>query len=198
MADREVSWASPTDRDRASTTGPPPIVCTHTHVELVGAESDCWRGQRAAGVAGSVGWTAPQGDDNASVDEGTKKMVVDGTDLQGNDGMWQSAQLTGPFLLRAFTEMPCAPVAWTLILSLCCGWADSSGAATGPLPSTSTATVRSPTSSQLVEEPPLCTNAKESNGWSPSRIPSHPLLIRTGKRERPGAHEWTLTPRHHC
>jgi len=66
-------------------------------------------------VAGSVGWTAPQGDDNASVDEGTKKMVVDGTDLQGNDGMWQSAQMTGPFLRRAFTEMPCAPVAWTML-----------------------------------------------------------------------------------
>ena len=49
------------------------------------------------------------------MDEGTKKMVVDGTDLQGNDGMWQSAQLTGPFLRRAFTEMPCAPVAWTML-----------------------------------------------------------------------------------
>jgi len=42
-------------------------------------------------------------------------MVVDGTDLQGNDGMWQSAQMTGPFLRRAFTEMPCAPVAWTML-----------------------------------------------------------------------------------
>jgi len=38
MADREVSWASLTDRDRASTTGPPRIVCTHTDVGLVGAE----------------------------------------------------------------------------------------------------------------------------------------------------------------
>ena len=115
MADREVSWASPTDRDRASTTGPPRIVCTHTHVELVGAEIGL-PARPASGWRGWVRWLdGPTWDDNASVDEGTKKMVVDGTDLQGNDGMWQSAQLTGPFLRRAFTEMPCAPVAWTML-----------------------------------------------------------------------------------
>ena len=70
----------------------------------------------ASGWRGWVRWLdGPTWDDNAFVDEGTKKMVVDGTDLQGNDGMWQSAQMTGPFLRRAFTEMPCAPVAWTML-----------------------------------------------------------------------------------
>ena len=115
MADREVSWASLTDRDRASTTGPPPIVCTHTDVELVGAEIGCRRGHRA-GWRGWVRWqAASQGMTTHPWMRETKKMVVDGTDLQGNDGMWQSAQMTGPFLRRAFTEMPCAPVAWTML-----------------------------------------------------------------------------------
>ena len=40
---------------------------------------------------------------------------TDGMELRGNEGMWQSAQMTVPFLRRAFTEMPFAPAAWALL-----------------------------------------------------------------------------------
>ena len=46
---------------------------------------------------------------------GTGLEGTDGMELRGNEGMWQSAQMTVPFLRRAFTEMPLAPVAWALL-----------------------------------------------------------------------------------